>query len=111
VARTKYAGSPAQRYAGKVKAFGTTEVRTDIVSFHALGKPLLFGLVAFVDAGRVWADVTPHPDLDGSGLGLKYGVGGGARLQSGETFVLRGDVAWSPDARPIGGYFAVGQVF
>jgi hypothetical protein len=38
-------------------------------------------------------------------------VGGGLRLQSGDAFVLRGDVAWSPDARPIGAYFAVGHTF
>jgi hypothetical protein len=72
---------------------------------------MLFGVVAFFDAGRVWADTAPHPELDGTGLGLKYGTGGGVRLQSGKAFVLRGDVAWSPDARPLGGYFAVGQAF
>ena len=104
-------GIPAQRYAGKVKVFGTAELRADIVSFHALGKPMKLGLVAFIDGGRVWADVTPHPDLDGTGLNLHYGTGGGVRIQSGQAFVLRGDLAWSPDARPVGGYFAVGQTF
>lgn len=104
-------GIPTQRYAGKVKVFGTTELRADVVSFHALGKPMRFGLVGFFDGGRVWADVTPHPDLDGHGIGLKYGVGGGVRLQSGTAFVLRGDLAWSPDAQPIGAYFAAGQSF
>jgi outer membrane protein assembly factor BamA len=104
-------GIPAQRYYGKVKLFGNVEIRTDVTSFHALGKKLLFGLVAFADGGRVWTDFAPHPELDGTGVGLKYGVGGGARLQSGTTFVLRADVAWSPDARPIGGYFAAGQAF
>ena len=104
-------GIPAQRYYGKVKAFGNVEVRVDVTSFHVVGKNLLFGLVAFADGGRVWADFAPHPELDGTGVGLKYGVGGGARLQSGSAFVLRADVAWSPDARPIGGYFAAGQAF
>jgi hypothetical protein len=104
-------GIPAQRYAGKVKAFGSAELRADVASFHALGKPMQLGLVAFFDGGRVWADVTPHPELDGTGIGLRYGTGAGVRLQSGRAFVLRGDVAWSPDARPLGGYFAVGQTF
>jgi outer membrane protein assembly factor BamA len=104
-------GIPGQRYYGKVKALGNVELRSELASFQALGKPLLFGVVAFFDAGRVWADTTPHPELDGTGLGLKYGVGGGLRLQSGSAFVLRADIAWSPDATPIGGYFAAGQLF
>jgi outer membrane protein assembly factor BamA len=104
-------GVPAQRYYGKVKALGNVELRTELVSFHALGKPLIFGIVGFLDGGRVWADTRPQPELDGRGIGLKYGVGGGLRLQSGSAFVIRADVAWSPDATPVGGYFAAGQMF
>ena len=104
-------GIPAERYYGKLKAFGNVELRTEIASFHALGKALVFGAVAFLDGGRVWTDVTPHPELDGTGIGLKYGVGGGLRLRSGSSFVLRADVAWSPDATPIGAYFAAGEMF
>jgi hypothetical protein len=104
-------GVPAQRYYGKVKALGNVELRTELVSFHALGKPLIFGIVGFLDGGRVWADTRPQPELDGHGIGLKYGAGGGLRLQSGSAFVIRVDVAWSPDATPVGGYFAAGQMF
>jgi outer membrane protein assembly factor BamA len=104
-------GIPAQRYYGKVKALGNVELRSDIASFRALGKRLVFGAAAFFDVGRLWADLTPHPELDGTGVGLKYGTGGGLRLQSGDAFVLRADVAWSPDARPLSGYFAAGQLF
>jgi outer membrane protein assembly factor BamA len=104
-------GVPGQRYYGKVKVFGNLEVRTDVYSFHALGKPLTTGFIVFFDGGRVWADTSPQPQLDGTGLGLKYGIGGGLRLQSGETFVLRADVAYSPDANPIGAYFSAGQIF
>jgi hemolysin activation/secretion protein len=108
-------GVPAQRYYGKVKVLGNVELRTEIVTFRALGKPVTFGVTAFLDGGRVWADTTPRPDLDGGGsggiAGLKYGVGGGVRFQSGSAFVLRGDVAWSPDATPIGAYVAAGQMF
>ena len=60
-------------------------------------------------AGPSWASI--NPALDGTGLGLKYGLGGGLRLQEGQTFIVRGDVAWSPDARPVGAYFAAGEVF
>ena len=104
-------GVPAERYYGKVKLLGNAEVRTDVVTFQALGKKLLFGVVGFFDGGRLWADTTAHPELDGTSVGLKYGTGGGLRLQSGEAFVLRADVAWSPDARPISAYFAAGQLF
>jgi outer membrane protein assembly factor BamA len=108
-------GVPAQRYYGKVKVLANVELRTEIVTFHAFGKPVTFGLTGFADGGRVWADTTPQPALDGEGLGplagLKYGVGGGVRLQSGSAFVLRADVAWSPDATPIAAYVAAGQTF
>jgi outer membrane protein assembly factor BamA len=104
-------GVPGQRYYGKLKALGNVEVRTELVSFHAFGKPLLFGVVGFFDAGRVWADTSLTPDLDGRSVGVKYGVGAGLRVQSGSAFVIRADVAWSPDATPVGGYVAVGQMF
>jgi len=104
-------GIPGQRYYGKVKLFGNIELRNELFSFHALGKPLRFGFVVFFDGGRVWADTSSQPALDGRGIGLKYGTGGGLRLESGETFVLRADIAWSPDASPIGAYFAAGQTF
>jgi hemolysin activation/secretion protein len=104
-------GIPAQRYYGKEKAFGNVEVRTELVNFHAFGKPMMFGFVAFLDGGRVWTDLTPHPELDGTGIGLKYGVGGGLRLLSGSAFVLRADLAWSPDATPVGAYVAMGEMF
>jgi len=75
-------------------------------------KALVLGLAAFLDGGRSWTELgRAHPELDGTGLGLKYGVGGGLRLQEGRTFLLRLDLAWSPDARPLGAYFAAGQIF
>ncbi|MEO9235344.1 MAG: BamA/TamA family outer membrane protein [Polyangiaceae bacterium] len=104
-------GVPGQRYSGKIKAFGNIELRSEIVKFRALKKNMIFGAVGFFDGGRVWADWKPEPQLDGTGLGLKYGTGGGLRLQSGDTFVIRLDVAWSPDATPIGAYFGADQMF
>jgi len=108
-------GVPGQRYYGKVKVLGNVEIRTELASFRALGKRMTFGVVGLADGGRVWADTSFHPELDGTGIGLKYGLGGGLRLQSGSSFVLRLDVAWSPDAyalgSPVGGYFAAGQMF
>jgi hypothetical protein len=104
-------GVPAQRYYGKVKTFGNVEVRAKLFDFRLFKKSLTLGAAAFFDGGRVWADTTRQPALDGTGLGLKYGVGGGLRLMSGSAFVLRADVAWSPDATPIGGYVVAGESF
>jgi hypothetical protein len=105
-------GVPAQRYYGKVKLFGNFEARSEVLPFRIRSKHLMLGVAAFVDAGRVWTEFgRSHADLDGAGVGLKYGIGGGLRLQEGQTFVVRADLAWSPDARPIGAYFAAGQIF
>ena len=82
-------GVPAQRYYGKLKAFGNVELRLEAASFRALGKPRVLGIVPFFVGGRV---VGGHPrrtsSLDGHGIRLKYGVGGGLRVQSGSS--LRG---------------------
>ena len=105
-------GVPAQRYYGKVKLFQNLEARTELLSAIVSGKRIALAAALFLDAGRTWTELgTAHPELDGTGLGLKYGLGGGLRLQQGETFVVRADIAWSPDARPIGGYFAAGEIF
>jgi len=105
-------GVPAQRYYGKVKVFENLEARSELLPFHVKKKLLVLGVAAFLDAGRVWTEISQaHPELDGGGLGIKYGVGGGLRLQEGQTFVVRADIAWSPDATPIGAYFAAGEIF
>jgi outer membrane protein assembly factor BamA len=104
-------GIPKNRYYGKRKVFGNVELRARLFNFQVSRGEYQFGLAAFFDGGRVWADVRPAVELDGTGLGLKYGAGGGLRLQKGKTFVLRADLAWSPDARPIGGYFLANHVF
>ena len=104
-------GIPAQRYYGKIKTFGNFEARFRVAEFSLLGKASKFSLVTFVDGGRLWTDYQGTADLDGPLLNVKYGLGGGFRLQQGETFLLRADVAWSPDARPIGVYFDASQAF
>src|ERR1700722_6120992 len=83
-------GVPQERYAGKVKVFGNVELRVKLFDFHAVSKLWGVGFETFFDGGRVWADTSPHPELDGTGIGLKYGVGGGLRLSSGAALVIRG---------------------
>ncbi len=104
-------GVPGQRYYGRVKAFANLELRSRWVSGTLFGKQMSLGGVLFFDLGRLWADWESHRELDGGALGLKYGFGGGLRLQQGQTFVVRADLAWSPDARPIGAYLSAGHIF
>ncbi len=104
-------GVPAERYYGKAKLFGNLELRTELFRFHAFSKDNVLGLTGFFDAGRLWLDYKKNPAFDGHGLGLKYGIGGGPRWHAGDSFVLRADAAWSPDAHPVGLYLVAGQLF
>jgi len=104
-------GVPAGRYFGSVKAYSNVELRSELFSFHAFEKRNLFGLTAFFDTGRVFSALPSSTLLDGTTLGMKFGVGLGARVTAGDSFVVRGDVAWSPDAHPIGAYLLGGQLF
>ena len=104
-------GIPGQRYYGRIKLFSNVEPRLRLFDFTAFRKPYVVGGALFTDFGRLWTEFGGHPELDGSGLGLKYGLGGGLRLQQGKTFVIRVDVAWSPDARPLGAYLTAGNAF
>jgi hypothetical protein len=104
-------GVPTNRYYGKRKVLGNLELRSRLFRFRLRRDRYELGVTTFADGGRVWADVRAANPLDGGGLGLKYGLGGGIRVQKGDTFVLRADLAWSPDARPIGAYLLAGQLF
>jgi outer membrane protein assembly factor BamA len=104
-------GLPLHRYHGKVKVLGNFEFRSKLLPFEILNQHFNLGAVAFLDAGRVFTDFSAPERFDGNGLGLKWGVGAGARLQWGESFLLRSDLAWSPDSDPIGFYINVGHIF
>lgn len=105
-------GVPAQRYYGGVKVFENLELSAALWTPTVRAKRLTVGPAIFVDAGRSWTEISKaHPELDGTGLGLKYGLGGGLRVQEGKTFIVRLDLAWSPDATPVGAYFAAGEIF
>jgi outer membrane protein assembly factor BamA len=104
-------GVPAQRYYGKIKTFTNVELRSELFDFELFGDRRRVGLTGFGDFGRSWSDYESDPELDGEGLGLKYGLGGGLRVASGKAFVLRLDVAWSPDADPVSGYLISGHHF
>jgi Omp85 superfamily domain len=105
-------GVPAYQFYGRAKAFGSVELRAKLWRFAAASRRFTIGFAGFVDAGRVWTDVyAEHHALDGTGVGIHYGIGGGLRVQQGRAFLVRVDVAWSPDARPIGAYVMADEAF
>lgn len=109
-------GIPEGRYQGRLRLAGNLEARVHLIDFGFWDQRFEVGVVAAVDAGRVWADWTPRPDLDGAGLGLHPSFGGGLRLRWGETVMIRLDVAYAPwpagtPGDPVGVYFDLGHVF
>ena len=110
-------GVPDGRYSGVLKAMGNAELRALLLRVHFLGQQFWLGGNLLCDAGRLWSDYTFHSPLDGRGLGLKWGAGGGAYLQWGQAAVFRLEIAYSPDARagnpglPLGIYVEDGVMF
>jgi outer membrane protein assembly factor BamA len=104
-------GVRAQRFHGHHKVFGNLELRARLVRFFAFRRYLAVGLLAFVDAGRVWMPPDVSLALDGSDPGIHIGVGGGLRFHWGKSLIIRFDIAWSQDADPIGFYFNLGHLF
>ncbi len=104
-------GVPLQRYHGKIKLFGNLELRSRLLGFSLLGQRFQLGATAFLDTGRSWAGFSGTSHLDGDGIGLKLGAGGGLRLAWGEAFMIRADIAYSPDAEPIGWYLDINHLF
>lgn len=110
-------GVPVGRYLGPIKILGNVEVRNMWLNFSVLGQKFAIGNTVFFDTGRVWSDYSFHSPLDGSGLGLKYGVGGGIYVLWGQAAMLRIEAAYSPDAvsenpsLPLGIYVEDGTMF
>jgi hemolysin activation/secretion protein len=108
---------PEGRYSGAIKIVGNVEIRIPFPRFRLFGQRFRLGTTTFFDTGRVWADYHADPARDGTSLGLKYGVGGGAFLQWGEAAIFRAEAAYSPDAEsenpgfPIGIYVSDGLMF
>ncbi len=104
-------GIPNGLLNGRASVLGTAELRSMFLPFRVLGQRLTLGAVAFADAGALWADaLDPQPALDPAPRdALNVGVGGGLRLLWGRSFVLRFDVAWSPDG--VGYYVNVDETF
>jgi hypothetical protein len=85
--------------------------------FHLLKQKVTIGADALFDTGRSWLNYSFDSPLDGKGVGLKYGAGGGIYVLWGQAAIFRIDVAYSPDAAaenpsfPVGLYVADGTMF
>jgi outer membrane protein assembly factor BamA len=110
-------GVPVGRYLGPIKLVGNVELRAMWAQFTVLKQHFTIGNTLFFDTGRVWSDYSFHSALDGSGVGLKYGVGGGLYVLWGQAAMLRIEAAYSPDAvsenpsLPLGIYVEDGVMF
>ena len=110
-------GVPVGRYSGPIKMVGNVELRAMLIDFTLLRQKFKLGGDVFFDTGRVWSDTSFRSPLDGTGVGLKYGVGAGAYLLWGQAALIRIEAAYSPDAvsenpqLPIGLYVEDGTMF
>ncbi len=110
-------GVPVGRYLGPIKVIGNIELRAMFFEFTVLKQKFSIGNDVFFDTGRVWSNYSFNSPLDGSGIGLKYGVGGGIYVLWGQAAMLRIEAAYSPDAvsenpsLPIGIYVEDGTMF
>ena len=76
-------GVPVGRYLGPIKVIGNIELRAMFFEFTVLKQKFSIGNDVFFDTGRVWSNYSFNSPLDGSGIGLKYGVGGGIYVSGG----------------------------
>jgi hypothetical protein len=110
-------GVPVGRYLGPIKLIGNIEVRAMFFEFTVLKQRFSIGNDVFFDTGRVWSNYSFNSPLDGSGIGLKYGVGAGIYVLWGQAAMLRIEAAYSPDAvsenpsLPLGIYVEDGTMF
>lgn len=110
-------GVPNGRYSGLLKFVANAELRRIHGAFHFLGSRFQVGTTTFFDTGRVWNNYTFDDPRDGTGIGLKYGIGGGPFLLWDTAALFRVEAAYSPDASaanpgfPIGIYVQAGLIF
>jgi len=96
-------GVPIGRYLGPIKVVASVELRALFIHLRVVKQEFHLGGYLLLDTGRIWSDYTFRSPLDGSGIGLKYGIGGGIYLLWGQAAIFRIEAAYSPDAKSAGG--------
>jgi hypothetical protein len=87
-------GYRRDRFAGRSRAYNNTEVRFKVAEFNTYLFPGTFGLLAFNDVGRVWADGENSSDWH-------VGNGAGIWLAPIKRFVFAAHVVRSKEERPM----------
>jgi outer membrane protein assembly factor BamA len=98
-------GLPKARFIGRAKALASAELRVKMLDARLLERIVSFGLVAFLDTGRVWQ----LQGNDGNFFDFHSGAGGGLRLYKDE-FLIRFDVGTSLE-RALNFYLTFGSFF
>ena len=109
------------RYRGDLEILENLEFRSKLLDFNIGSQRFNLGLTGFFDAGRVWgassddlgppAAATVQADPAIAANTLHMGVGGGPRIQWGETFLIRCDYGISPTDDTTGFYLTIGHRF
>lgn len=94
------------RLQGEVKALANAELRWKFLSVEPWEQRVDLTLVAFLDAGRAWADL----DFRDGGL-ARYAGGGGLRIAWEDHFIVRMDYGVSPDDGTTGFYLDFNHLF
>lgn len=94
------------RLQGEVKALVNGELRWQFLSAMPLNQRLDFTLVAFLDAGKAWTDLS----FQDSGMG-RYAGGGGLRVAWEKNFIVRMDYGVSPQDGTTGFYLDFNHMF
>lgn len=94
------------RLQGEVKALANAELRWQFLSVEPWEQRVDLTLVAFLDAGKAWADLR----FRDKGL-ARYAGGGGLRIAWEEHFIVRMDYGVSPDDGTTGFYLDFNHLF
>jgi hypothetical protein len=109
------------RYRGDLELMENLELRSKLLDFNIGSQQFNLGLTGFFDAGRVWGPssedlgpaASPRASVDPAlaADSVHIGIGGGPRIQWGETFLIRCDYGISPTDDTTGFYLTIGHRF
>jgi hemolysin activation/secretion protein len=94
------------RMQGEVKALANGELRWKFLLVEPWAQRVDLTLVAFLDAGKAWADLS----FRDKGLS-RYSGGGGLRIAWEDHFIVRVDYGHSPDDGTSGLYIDFSHLF